>query len=936
MSSRIFYNSQSEAIQLGRRIGIGGEGTVYEIEGQSDFVAKIYHEAPPPEKVEKLIALSRLGADRLFNLSAWPVDVLRDQAFPTNGGLNANIIGFLMKKIGEAEEVHALHSPKSRLRKFPDASWAFLIYAAANIARAVSVMHEHGYVVGDVNPKNILITRKATVYLLDCDSFQISADGKTYRCEGGFPEYTPPELHGLAFKDVERNQTHDCFGLAIVIFQLLFLGRHPFSGRFLGAGEMPLERAIREHRFAFGSEAASRQMQPPPGTLALDAIPSSITEMFRRAFLSSHRPQARDWVEPLESLAKSLKKCNLHSGHYYFQELAECPWCEIELQARIRLFNFESSAPNQNRGPFRLDEIWREIESVAAVNFSQALEQAPGHQFQPLLTVSEQTREFVRERRGWLYTSVLFAIVVGFLSGYIAGFYFGVLLIAGAVYLTRKIAGEATAQPQQVQPLMHPQGAQSKNPIVQQIEAARENAEENLRQIKERWQKEASSDRFLEGLSNLQSQKETYQNLAKIREYRLDQLEKDAKAAQFDDFLAQHQIADADIEEVNLATQILLRSYGIETAADLSRPRLEQIQTLDEERAANLCEWRWELARKFVFDPANGVTPQAKIAVEREMDELRLRLEHEISGGAYYLRRVKYEIEGNQRKLQPLLAGAQKSLAQTEKDYDTVTKPASAKLAIVLLIIAFVTGLSLNSDAFKDSFDRFGHDFDFPAEDFSAPPSQPAPAVETMDPVSLEDHEKAVELYKQGMKFSGKSEFEDAADRFRRAIALDPQFGAAHQELGYALIFLGWYKDSISASEEAIKLNKTPAPPFEPYYHLGLAHIAQNDMYNAKYSLLNSIRLMPDATDWKEKHIDAYYQLGLVLLKLYDIEAAIASLEDNLRTGNGQEIQQFELGNLYLRVGKIEKAEEQYEQLKTKNKALAAALKKLMAKYNAQ
>ncbi len=138
-------------------------------------------------------------------------------------------------------------------------SWAFLIYVAANVARAVAAIHEHGPVIGDVNPKNILVTRKATVYLLDVNSFQVSADGKTYRCEGGFPEYTPPELQGVAFRDVDRAQEHDCFGLAIVIFQLLFMGRHPFSGAYLGAGEMPLERAIREFRFAYGVDVEERK-----------------------------------------------------------------------------------------------------------------------------------------------------------------------------------------------------------------------------------------------------------------------------------------------------------------------------------------------------------------------------------------------------------------------------------------------------------------------------------------------------------------------------------------------------------------------------------------------------------------------------------------------------------------------------------------------------
>src|SRR5262245_4562504 len=87
-----FLTSKSEIVRLGRRIGIGAEGEVYEIQDRSDLVAKIYHEPPPPEKAEKLVVLSRLGNERLFNLSAWPVDVLRD----ASGGA---VVGFVMKRI---------------------------------------------------------------------------------------------------------------------------------------------------------------------------------------------------------------------------------------------------------------------------------------------------------------------------------------------------------------------------------------------------------------------------------------------------------------------------------------------------------------------------------------------------------------------------------------------------------------------------------------------------------------------------------------------------------------------------------------------------------------------------------------------------------------------------------------------------------------------
>src|SRR5262245_47903832 len=121
---KIFYASQTDIVRLGRLIRMGAEGEVYEIQDKNDLVAKVYHEPPPPEKAEKLVALSRLGNERLFNLSAWPVSTLRDSP-------DGDVVGFVMKKISQAEEVHALHSPKSRLKKFPEASWAFLIYVAA-------------------------------------------------------------------------------------------------------------------------------------------------------------------------------------------------------------------------------------------------------------------------------------------------------------------------------------------------------------------------------------------------------------------------------------------------------------------------------------------------------------------------------------------------------------------------------------------------------------------------------------------------------------------------------------------------------------------------------------------------------------------------------------------------------------------------------------
>jgi DNA-binding helix-hairpin-helix protein with protein kinase domain len=591
------------------------------------------------------------------------VDVLLREA----GG---PVAGFLMPRIGQAEEVHALHSPKSRLQKFPDASWAFLIYVAANIARAVAAVHEHGYIVGDLNPKNILVTPRATVTLLDCDSFQVEADGKLYRCEGGFPEYTPPELQGLPFREVDRTQAHDCFGLAVVVFQLLFLGRHPFSGRFLGAGEMPLERAIKESRFAYGDGAESRQMQPPPGTLPFTRLPASIATLFSRAFLSADRPEPREWIEPLESLAKSLRHCDLHNGHYFYGSLAACPWCEIELRAGVRLFNFALPG-GQSRASFRLNDIWKEIEAVPPLT-EVAL--TTKREMLAAVTPSEEAAARALQRRKNFILSLIFAAVAGFIIAYSTDAPSSVLLIVAASFAAAGIAGRM---------------GEADSDLLERLQQTARDAEAVVEVLEQKWEKEAGEKRFTSRREALQAQKETYEELAALRERKLRQLESAAREQQLREHLSAFRLDDAEVRGIGKSTKKTLRSHGISTADELSGPRLLSILGVGESRTAALLEWRRELEGQFVYDASRGVTPRARLAVEKEMDELRAKLEHELRSGAFYLRRIRQEIEATRPQLAPALTDARRALAQAEKDWDVAGKRNSRAPAVLLLIATF-------------------------------------------------------------------------------------------------------------------------------------------------------------------------------------------------------------------------------------------------------
>ncbi len=130
------------------------------------------------------------------------------------------------------KDIHHLYSPKSRRAEFAAADWRFLIRVAANLSRAVATIHAARGVIADINHSGVLVGQDARVRLIDCDSFQIVDAGKTYLCDVGVPTFTPPELQGLLFAEIVRTPNHDNFGLAVLIFLTLFMGRHPFAGRF--------------------------------------------------------------------------------------------------------------------------------------------------------------------------------------------------------------------------------------------------------------------------------------------------------------------------------------------------------------------------------------------------------------------------------------------------------------------------------------------------------------------------------------------------------------------------------------------------------------------------------------------------------------------------------------------------------------------------------
>lgn len=301
----MYITPSRKCITVDGVLGKGGEGIVYEVTSHPGYVAKIYHLAHrTPDKERKLQAMianppqyeeRHLSPPHIW--ITWPTETLCYQGM---------FAGYLMPRVNHGHDIFRVYNPQARAANNLNFDQRSLLRAARNVAIAIHTLHARGYVMGDVNQKNILATGNALITLVDADSFQVrDAGGRVYRCPVGVPEYTPRELQGIRLDSIDRAIHHDNFGLAVIIFQLLMQGFHPFTGApkkpaLSLAGEVYLH-CIMHGIFPY---QMNNEFNPPPNAPPFDDLHPEMQNLFLRCFVNGHeqpssRPTAMEWVEAL-------------------------------------------------------------------------------------------------------------------------------------------------------------------------------------------------------------------------------------------------------------------------------------------------------------------------------------------------------------------------------------------------------------------------------------------------------------------------------------------------------------------------------------------------------------------------------------------------------------------------------------------------------------
>jgi serine/threonine protein kinase len=220
-------------------LGEGGEAFVYDISNLSpDTALKLWKPPDHPEfqGTDDKAKRNREGAEKRMReysqkLREFPTGLPDRVVSPRELATNTSgtkLLGYSMQLLRGAEMLRMLMLPKFRSTAGVDNN--ALLDLFRDLHGTVTKLHQLGVVVGDFNPRNVLV-RGSEAYLIDADSMQF---GK-YHCLGFTARYVDPLLCNPQAASLIMQRPHssvtDWYAYALMLFEGLLMV-HPYGGTY--------------------------------------------------------------------------------------------------------------------------------------------------------------------------------------------------------------------------------------------------------------------------------------------------------------------------------------------------------------------------------------------------------------------------------------------------------------------------------------------------------------------------------------------------------------------------------------------------------------------------------------------------------------------------------------------------------------------------------
>ncbi|MCT8248885.1 DNA-binding protein [Proteus vulgaris] len=338
--SRQLQDENGKIYQIGNLIKSGGAGSVSHINNAPSQVSKVYH-----DKIDKAYYLKKITAMQKLEPALKPVSVngtpIIQLAWPQARLYNSQkqFVGFVMPELDVKNTIeleYILQERQAKAHGLPTGMGA-KVSLAYNLCSLIDALHQQGHRIIDMKPLNLRFY-KSSLYmsLLDCDGFSIQGENTRYPAGQFTVEYLAPEFQAKQTIPETEEEWQDRFALAVIIFQLLNFGIHPFSGRPKNdTVPTDIPRRIAGRFYGYGIKA--HNLITPSVASGHKQLPDALRILFDKAFSGapSLRPSAKTWATALYEYAQPEKQqmlvCQKDKNHQHFAGKA-CAACARQAQ----------------------------------------------------------------------------------------------------------------------------------------------------------------------------------------------------------------------------------------------------------------------------------------------------------------------------------------------------------------------------------------------------------------------------------------------------------------------------------------------------------------------------------------------------------------------------------------------------------------------------
>ncbi len=335
----------NEPIVIGKKLGDGGEGTVYKTDREGVVVKIIHTEGNhlSKNKQKKLEQMSQIQIDNEFVV--WP----QDTVYTTEG----KFVGFTMKEISGVDlKSFTFHKMPNAVLREGEININFinkieLCGIILSILDTIIYLHSRNIIIGDIKLENFMIKDGdiSKIYFVDCDSYQLG----DFPCILVSPGFKPPEIDPMItgkIADKFRTYGNENFAIFSLLFHLIFRAKSPYTQQnHTGKDIADWERA-KHGEFPYFMDKEKTLACAPRGTE--EPIWAHLPGYIKKAFISvahyngsrfgeKRRIDAKEWQKIFtcyleDLLSGKLEEVDPKCHQYHFiGERDELPYEQVEI-----------------------------------------------------------------------------------------------------------------------------------------------------------------------------------------------------------------------------------------------------------------------------------------------------------------------------------------------------------------------------------------------------------------------------------------------------------------------------------------------------------------------------------------------------------------------------------------------------------------------------